>query len=140
MIMQMVILIYLAILAILDVRKRELPLWILGVGTVIAVFSAVMSVMKFGQSFETLLFGMVPGMIMLCLAGLSNETGVGDGIVLLQVNLVFFLEKTVTAFVISIVAIGLFAAVLLLIHRGNKKMQLPYLPFLWLGCLGTVMI
>ena len=140
MIMQMMTLVYLAILAILDARKRELPIWILGIGTVIAVFSAAISVMKYGQSVEILLFGMVPGMIMLCLAGLSEEAGVGDGVVLLQVNLVFLLEKTVAAFVISMVVIGLFSAVLLLMHRGDKKTQLPYLPFLWLGCLGTVMI
>lgn len=140
MLIQLAGLIYLAVLAMLDAKYRELPLWILCGGSLFAVAAAFFSIMNHGQSMEKLLFGLVPGMMLLCVAGISKGAGLGDGIVLLQIDMVFFLEKTITAFVASIFAISLFSVILLFFHKGNKETKLPYLPFLWLGCLGAMFI
>lgn len=140
MVMQLTAMFYLWILSAWDAKKRELPLWLLGLGSIPAVLSAYAEWMGKGRTCEEILFGLVPGGLLLCLAGLNKGAGAGDGIVLLQVNFFFFLEQTILAFVFSMVLISLFSAGLLLTKKGSKEMRLPYLPFLWLGCFGTMFI
>lgn len=130
---------YLGLLAILDVKKRELSLAVLGVGSLGALFCGGYYVIMKMTSWEGLLWGTVPGVILLLLAGLTKSAGLGDGIVLLQMNLFLLLDRVVFAFGLSLIIMGAFSAVFLLVRRGCKDVRLPYLPFLWLGCLGSVL-
>jgi leader peptidase (prepilin peptidase)/N-methyltransferase len=132
--------IYLGILAVMDARKRELPTWLLLAGSVAAILAAVWFLANEGVTWEGLMLGAVPGGIILALAGIGGGAGAGDGIVLLQVNLLLLLDKVVIAFALSLMLMGIFAAALLMLKKGAKDTRLPYVPFLWLGCLGAFCI
>ena len=138
MLTQVMAMIYLAILSVMDAKKREIPLWLLALGMLPAVMAAVFGIWRGGRAWEELLMGLVPGMVLLCMAGLGKGAGAGDGIVLLQLGLFFSLEMAVMAFAISMIVISMFSLVLLLIKVARKETRLPYLPFLWLGCLGAL--
>jgi len=84
------------------------------------------------------MFGALPGGLLLVLAGLDCGAGAGDGIVLIQLDLLLLLDKVVIAFGISLMAMGIFSVVLLCLKKGRKDLRLPYMPFLWLGCLGAL--
>lgn len=137
MLMGSALLVYLGVLSLLDAKKRELPLKVLAAGTVLAVSSAACQMLRGECSWMELFLGAIPGMILLNLAWLTNSTGIGDGIVLLQLNLCLFAEKTVVAFGISLLAIGVFALLIMLTKRGSRGLRLPYMPFLWLGFLAS---
>ncbi len=138
--LQLLALAYLAFLSWLDVRDRVLPCFLLALGMIPAGFAAMHGIFVMEQPWETLVFGLVPGLLFLCLAGLRLGAGAGDGIVLLQMNLYFFWAKIVLAFGISLLLIGAFSLVMLLTKHGKKDTRLPYLPFLWLGCCGAMLL
>ena len=132
--------IYLAVLAIMDARRREISAIVLALGSVASVVMAGWLLLCGSTSWEMLLFGAVPGLLLLALAGMTGGAGVGDGIVLLQLNFLLLLDRVVIAFGVSLLVMGAFSAVTLLTKLGKKDLRLPYLPFLWLGCLVAICI
>ncbi len=133
-------LLYLGILVFWDVRKQEIPVKLLLLGTTLAVGAAFFRLLSGGDSWAELLMGAVPGIVLLILAWLTKNVGFGDGIVLLQLNFFLFPERVVLTFAISLMVIGGFALALLLFRRSKKDMRLPYMPFLWIGCLSAWLI
>lgn len=133
-------LIYLGILVFWDARKREIPVNLLLMGTILAVGTAFFRLRGGEGSWAEMLFGAIPGMVLLNLAWLTKNVGFGDGIVLLQLDLFLFLERVVLTFAISLMVIGGFALILLLFKRSKKDMRLPYMPFLWIGCLSAWLV
>lgn len=138
--MQILSMTYLAGIAIMDVRSREVSSRVLFLGTVAAFLRAAYLLCVEGTTWEAMMFGAVPGVILLLLAVLTKGAGMGDGIVLLQMNFFLLLEHLIAAFAMSMLIMGAFSAVLLLMKKGGKNTRLPYLPFLWLGCLGAMIL
>lgn len=131
---------YLSILVIWDARTKELPVKLLGLGTILAVGMAVFRLSTGTCSCAELFMGAAPGAVLLILAWLTKSVGLGDGIVLLQLDLFLLLERLVMTFAVSLTAIGCFALMLLLFKKSGKDLRLPYMPFLWLGCLSARLI
>lgn len=131
-------LIYIGILAFYDVTKGEIPVWLLWCGAVFATAVAVYQLVFDKKEWEELLLGAVPAILFLLLSRLSKGVGNGDGIVLLQMDGLLFMERLIMAFGISMVVIALFSAILLLLKKSSLDRRIPYIPFLWLGCLGAV--
>ena len=73
---------YLAALAMMDALRREVAVWILWVGSAAALISATILLAGGKASWPELIFGAVPGLLMLAVAGFTKEAGPGDGIVL----------------------------------------------------------
>lgn len=138
MLISVIGMIYLAGLAVLDVRNRELSVKILLLGTLVALTCGAYHVVEGLVIWENLLLGAVPGMVLLSLAGITKGAGIGDGIVLLQMNFFLLLDKVIISFGISLLSMGLFSLLILLTKKGSKDTRLPYLPFLWVGCLGAI--
>lgn len=138
MLISVIGMIYLAGLAVLDVRNRELSVKILLLGTLVALTCGAYHVAQGLVIWEDLLLGAVPGMVLLSLAGITKGAGIGDGIVLLQMNFFLLLDKVIVSFGISLLSMGLFSLLILLTKKGSKDTRLPYLPFLWVGCLGAI--
>ena len=120
----------------MDAWRRQVSVWLLGAGTIVALFCGGYLLRAQIASWEGLFWGTVPGFLLLLLAALTKSTGAGDGIVLLQMNLLLRMDKVVFAFGLSLMIMGAFSAVLLLAKKAGKDVRIPYLPFLWLGCMG----
>ena len=138
MILTMLAIVYLGVLALMDAKKRMLSGWVLAIGGVLAILCAGCMLATRSLSFDALLFGAIPGMLLLVLAVLTKGIGIGDGIVLLEVSAFLLLERTVVAFVFSLMIMGTFSAILLLLKKARKELRLPYLPFLWIGSVGAL--
>lgn len=128
---------YLAGLSVIDVRQREVPAWLLVIGSAGAILLTGWRLHTGETSLVGMAFGAVPGVMLLAIAFLTKNAGIGDGIVLLQLSFLFLLERVILAFSISLIIMGLFSGVILLLKKGNRQTRMPYLPFLWLGCLGS---
>lgn len=138
MLLSMIAISYLGVLAIIDAKKRELSWWVLASGGVLALLCAGCLLATREVTFDVLLFGAIPGVLLLVLAVLTKGIGIGDGIVLLEVSSLLLLERTLVAFGLSLMIMGAFSAVLLLLKKVKKELRLPYLPFLWIGSVGAL--
>jgi len=119
-------LILMAYLAREDIYKKRIPLFAI----VISGCSALLF-MAAGESlsFMQITVRIFPGVVLLLAAFVTKEAiGYGDGVAVLVLGL-----WTSIIFCLSAVGIGLFLAgicgVVLLI-RGKKKVQIPFIPFL----------
>ena len=138
MILSMVAVIYLGVLALMDAKERELSWWVLALGGVLAILCAGILLASREVTFDMLLFGAIPGVLLLVLAVLTKGIGIGDGIVLLEASTFLLLERTLVAFGLSLMIMGAFSAVLLFLKKAKKELRLPYLPFLWIGSVGAL--
>lgn len=126
---------YLAIISISDAKNRKLGVGIILVGSGISMGISAYSLYVGKVSCLELLLGAIPGILMLCISGATKAAGLGDGIILLQVNGILFLERTTAAFCISLIGIGIFSVFVIVFCSRKRNLKLPYMPFLWLGCL-----
>lgn len=140
MLCMILVMIYLGILAVWDVKDMVLPGGLLLLGTLAALLVVGTGLVTGRREFADLIFGVVPGGAMLCMALVSNKAGMGDGILLLQMDLFFSLSVTVAAFGISMLAMGLFCFVMMVLRKVKGDTRLPYVPFLWMGSLGALLI
>ncbi len=131
---------YLGVLAIWDAKTKELPAKLLRAGTVLAIGMGCVNLAVGAGSWGELFLGAAPGAVLLILAWLTKSVGIGDGVVLLQLNFFLFFERVVLAFAFSLLAAGGFALALLIFRRCRMDRRLPYMPFLWIGCLFTWLV
>ncbi|MBP5222174.1 MAG: prepilin peptidase [Lachnospiraceae bacterium] len=135
--LQIASMIYLLMLSISDVKKKELPLWLVVTGMILSVLWMGSALFRGERTMIDVFFGSVPGLILLMLAASVGCNGWGDGIVLLQWNFLLGTEMTVMSFGISLIFSG--CAALFLLCSGKKKgnQTIPYIPFLLLGSIGA---
>lgn len=129
---------WLGVLAGIDFRCMRVPVWLLIAS---GIFVTSMSLWKIWQGRIVdagLFWSMLPGVVMLLVAIISQKAGVADGVVLLLMGISTDFRTCALSFVISLFVIGAVSLVLLVLKRAGKNTKLPYLPFLWLGYVTQV--
>lgn len=134
--------IWLSALSILDIRKRNVPVWLLAAGGIMAV---VVTVYRQNVSCEYTRTGhgligmaMLPGILLLATAFATKKAGYGDGIVLMILGVLAGGEKCLLIFAISLF-LGAFVSLILLVFRKVKRdTKIPFLPFLAVGWLAVM--
>ena len=143
--MKIIIVLYLIILSIYDIRSQRVPVMWLAVGF-LAVFGAViweiLSVSEASGSWQELwpalwqelgqklLMGWIPGLLMLGTCLITGRVGSADGWVLMIVGSIVSHGHMMAAFGCSMILIAIVAGVLLISKKAGKNDRLPYLPFL----------
>ena len=132
---------WLLIASIFDIRSRRIPVWMLVLGGSFAVLTAVCRCGFALAEYVEMIKGCVPGMILLLMAAATDKAGTADGLVLIFLGICMGGKSCLAVFMLSLVLISLFSAVLLMLRRAGRNTKLPYLPFLaaaWL--LGQALI
>lgn len=131
---EIVLLTYLIILALFDWRERKIPLVLPLGGLAAALLYQVYLLCHNSAEWEWLvvsaLLGLVPGFLMLAVAGLTGKAGYGDGLVLLSIGLLTDYKSCILLLCFSMLFISAFSIGMLLLKRADKNTKLPYLPFL----------
>lgn len=125
--------IWLGALAVSDLRWKRVPVWLLAAGGIIVT---VMSVNRFEQGIEgaaELVWGLMPGVLLLLMAVITNKAGIADGIVLLLLSLSLGYRECIVSFVLSFLIMSIMSLLLLVLHKVKGNSKLPYLPFLLAG-------
>lgn len=120
------------VLAVIDVKKKKIPVWFVG------VFSMVLFIIRFIEGISLLDFvvGLLPGVVLLILAVCSREKiGIGDGLVLCALGIGYSLKDIVGILGVSFFITAIWAIALLILKRANRKTELPFLPCLFIGYL-----
>lgn len=98
-----------------------------------------MTLMSFNQyaqgakSDAEVVWGLVPGALLLLMAVVTKKAGVADGIVLLLLSLPLDYRECIVSFVLSFLFMSLVSLLLLVLGKLKGNSKLPYLPFLLAG-------
>ncbi len=129
------ILLWLGILAGLDLYSRQVPMWMLAVSGLVMTAVSVYRAIEGERRGVEWLWCMLPGLVLLAATLLSRKVGWADSIVLLLLGMMTDFRACAYSFVFSMLAISLVSLVLLAFRRVKGNTKLPYLPFLWAGYL-----
>ena len=128
------VLIFLCICTVFDIRKKEIPLILAGVGMAAAVGFTVWRIGNRSVFAAQILLSLLPGLFFLLVSWCTKEkVGYGDGILLLITGLVVGFYLCLTGLCISLFLSALFGVVLLFLHKAKKNSRIPFVPFLTMG-------
>lgn len=135
--LDIIVLMGLAVLAIIDIKRKKIPVWLVG------IFSIVVLLIRLIEGIVWIEFigGILVGVGVLVLAiGTREKIGIGDGLVLCTLGIGYYLEEMIGILGISFFLAAIWAIGLLILKRGNKKTEFPFLPCVFVGYLFVVWI
>ena len=100
---------YLVLNSILDIRKKEVSIKLSGI-------YAVIGILVIGMNRERV-FGVVLGLIIVFIAKLYKEIGIGDGIVIIVLGLLLGLMNTLNILLIASILASILGGFLLITKR-----------------------
>ncbi len=121
--------------SIQDIRKREIFFFL----TIAVGVAGVIWSLSQGANFSEIMIAFVPGIMLILLSVLTKgKIGIGDAVILLAIGCwrdvyyVFFV--LLTALMIASAA-GIFCII-----NKKRKIELPFVPFLFAGCLLRILL
>ena len=128
---------FMAVCSIIDIKKKEIPLPLIGFFAAAAVACSVV----FGAGgWEAFLFSLIPGSCLLLLGLCTRESiGYGDGLLVLVLGIILGPEKCLMTVGTGLAASSIYALALLVCRKADGRSRLPFVPFLTLG-LGVTFI
>ena len=133
MIESVIITIFLIFGSIWDVRKKCVPLAYLYAGGIVAVgYLFIKSLMvRNANIWVCAICGTGCGLFCLFLAFVSKEQiGYGDGWIVGIVGMLSGIKTVLAVFVTAMFGMATFSLLLLVFKKGNRKTELPFVPFL----------
>lgn len=125
---------FLCICAVFDIRKKEIPTALIGIGFAAAFLTNVWRIMNKSQSFVGVGFCLLPGIFFLLVSLCTREkVGFGDGLMLLIIGLFTGFYHCLFIVCISLIFSSVAALILLLLRRAGKESRIPFAPFLAIG-------
>lgn len=135
---EVITIIWLAVLSICDIRRKRVPLGLLLAGAMFAAAVSLYGGIKGEINIFQLCKSLIPGTVLLILAGATGKAGCGDGIIVMALGLVEGYELCLFTFFGGLVLAALFSGVLLIIKKAKRNTKIPFVPFLTAGWLFAV--
>ena len=136
MIESVIITIFLMFGSIWDVRKKCVPIMYLYAGGIVALgyLFAKSLFMRNADIWLCALCGAGCGLFCLFLSFVSKEKiGYGDGWIVGIVGMLSGIKIVLAVFVTAMFGLAIFSLILLAFKKGNRKTELPFVPFLLSG-------
>lgn len=140
---------YLVVLSIMDIREKQVPLYLLAVGLLLAACAGIGERLRAEELagglrliravwkiLPGLLLGLFPGLLFLGMARLTQKAGTGDGLVLMIMGLFTDYRICMTIFSISLFLVSVFSVCMMVFCKVRGKDCLPYIPFLAAAYVG----
>ena len=128
-----IVLVFLVIGAVCDIRSRSIP-WLL-----YAVFGTVgvgMFFMSGSEDYMEAAFGILLGIVFVGVSLISGgKLGMGDGLAVLIMGIYLGGSRTAEAMLYAMLISAVISIAILALRKGNKDTALPFVPFLLTGCL-----
>lgn len=124
---------WLLALSAMDIKKKSVPVWLLGIGAVHAVVILLTEGLSGGIDGWQLCRSMFPGAVFLVTAAATGKAGYGDGIVLSMLGLMSGAKVCLLALTAGLFLIAIFSGALLALRKVKRNSRIPFLPFLAVG-------
>lgn len=140
-----IICIYLIALSIMDIREKQVPLYLLLAGLILSMVIGIgteiseegiggkSSLLRLGWK---MMLGLLPGIFFLGIAWFTANAGKADGLVLMILGFLTDYHICMAIFCASLLFISLFSICMMALRRIHKKTRLPYIPFLTAAYIG----
>ena len=129
-----------AVASVDDIRKREIPLYLLVAGIATAGSGVVAFLVGREGSLTELALSFLPGLLLLAVAFLTREKlGYGDGLMVLMMGPVFGWMQLSAGLCLAFFLSAGVSVVLLCMRRVDRNSRLPFIPFL-MTAMGVVNI
>lgn len=125
-----IVLVYLVLLGIEDLKKRKVHVLLLGIGSVLFLGIGVGKYLLGELDWTELLLGMLPGLFLILLAWLTKKAGYADGVVLMQLGLYIGCREVLILCCCSMLFLSVISIILLFCRKVGRETQMPYLTFL----------
>lgn len=129
-----ILFIYLFLMSIYDIRKKEIQIEI-SVVTIVVLAAGQICRIACGEQIWYLAFtGVIEGGLLIGLSKITKgQVGIGDGIVFITSGVMFgFFENGILLF-LSLVFAAVAGGFLLLLRRVGRKDTIPFVPFIFVG-------
>jgi leader peptidase (prepilin peptidase)/N-methyltransferase len=140
-IIQLVLGTILLLLAIVDIKYREIPnMWLMLTGVAVLVLTLLKSLL-FHQSFSLLsaVGGVIIGLILIIISKITREkVGIGDGITLCITGFSLGIWANLQILMYALFLSAIYAVYLLVFRRVNKEHTIPFIPFIFAGYIGVI--
>lgn len=139
------VMIWLSLLGYIDARERIIPNGLIGVGLLLWIILAMLDIFLGGTPWVRLLVfsgigGLVCGGVLMVIALIMKSgLGMGDVKMFFVLGLLYGLTDTYGIFLFTIIPMGLFCIVLLILKRAEKKTTIPMAPFAVIGFILSIL-
>lgn len=129
-----ILFIYLFLMSIYDIRKKEIQIEISVVTIVVLAAGQICRIACGGQVWYLAFTGVIEGGFLMGLSKITHgQIGIGDGIVFTTSGLMFgFFENGILLF-LSLVLAAVAGVFLLLFRCVGRKDTIPFVPFIFVG-------
>ena len=128
--------IFLGASACIDKRRMEIPVWIPAVG----FFTGLLWQIGKGNLLNSL-WGILPGVLFLLLSKWGKEAvGAGDGLMLIALGIWEELPLLCGQLLGAFFLAALWGILMMILRKGRLKKRYPFLPFLFLGYVGGMLL
>ncbi len=139
---RVVLIIYLGMGAVQDFKWKKVSVrWLISGGVLATVFRIINSVIMKESSIEEWLSGLVLGMVFLIISKISEEKiGYGDSVTLLILGIWIGGNLLTITLLFAFLLSNLYIVIQKIRKKIERKDAIPFLPFLFLGYLGVMMM
>ncbi len=137
-----IIILFLCIAAIFDVKKRGIPtIYLMLWGIVEVVYLGFIFIWEKNLSFGMDgVVGLIPGVVCILISYISKEQiGYGDGCVMLLIGILAGYRIVFISFVLALFLLSIVATVLLVIKKATRKTRVPFVPYLFIGYICSIL-
>lgn len=130
---ELLLFLFLAVCAVFDGLYRQIPLVVVWLGMLTAVFLQINGAMGETGIFAAAV-SLIPGLGFFLLSFFSGEkVGYGDGWVLLMIGLFLGAYRCFLTLFAGLLAESAVAVILLIFRKVQRDREIPFVPFLLLG-------
>ena len=134
-----ILLLYLLLLSIYDIRGLRVPALLLTIGCIGIGINAVWELCTGQQTLLQSMLGVIPGILFLVIAWVSGKAGYADGIILIWIGIMCGYRDSFLVLAASLMLASTISIILLMLRKVNRQSRIPYIPFLAAG-LGIVLL
>lgn len=130
------VLIFLTICALIDIRKRQIPVWLL---ILASVCLSIFRILHWRESTVVWLGGIAVGIVFLIVSKLTDEAlGYGDSWMILLLGIYLGVWDLLWLLSIAFLLSAIMAAIVLFKNKWSRKAAFPFVPFLAVSYMGVL--
>lgn len=130
----MILLVYLIVMAVYDIRRREIQPWCSAAAAVLLAVRQIYLITQGEVAVYAAFWGTAIGILLILLSILtSGEIGMGDGVLFLISGLLLGIYENSILLFLSLLLTAIVSGVLIVIKRVGRKDTLPFAPFVLAG-------